>query len=54
MEEKWRNDGIFSLGPVGQVKRLLLPFLERNSDVTEAHFDQNTAPENRKSDEQYA
>ena len=54
MEEKWRKDEIFSLDPLGQIKRLLLPFHEQNSDVTEAHFDQNTASENRKSNEQYA
>ena len=54
MEEKWRKDEIFSLDPLGQVKRWLLAFLEQNSDVTEAHFDQNTASENRKSNEQYA
>ena len=53
MEKKWRKNGIFSLDPLSQVKRPLLSFLNRNSDVTEAHFDQNTAPENRKRNEQY-
>ena len=54
MEEKWRKDEISSVDPLGQVKRLLLPIIELISDVTQAHFDQNTARENRKSNEQYA
>ena len=54
MEEKWRKDEIFSLDPLGQIKRLLLPFHEQNSDVTEAHFDQNAMLENRKRNEQNA
>ena len=50
MEEGW----ILLLGPMSQVKRPLLSFLDRNSDVTEAHFDQNAMLENRKRNEQNA